>query len=229
MNVTSSHPILVVDDEQTIRLGFSVALRSAGFEVELAASGEEAIEMAEQVQPDCVLLDLRMPGMDGLQTAKRIREGGFTGPMVLSSAFADHHTAIEALRLGITDFLTKPVKPTQLRYAINHSLSRHTRFSNSGPVDLEKLSPDLLRAYAKYCLSQRWHDEAFAALRISAAERRDLQSLLLLGAMFEMNGDLDSAGEMFARATELHASSINLAASTELFRVFSHSDQPIED
>lgn len=229
MNVASTRPILVVDDEQTIRLGFSVALSSVGFEVELASSGEQAIEVARNSPPDCVLLDLRMPGLDGLQTAAEIRDGGFEGPIVLSSAFADHRTAVEALRLGITDFLTKPVKPTQLRYAVNHALSRHARFSKSEPEDFNTLAPDLLRAYAKYCLSRRRHAEALIALRKSAAERRDLQSLLLLGAMLEMNGEFEEAGEMFARATELHASSINFSASTELFRVFSHSDHSIED
>lgn len=229
MNVTSLQPVLIVDDEQTIRLGFSVALRSAGFDVELAASGEEALERMTHVLPECVLLDLRMPGLDGLETARRMRDQGFDGPMVLSSAFADHQTAIEALKVGITDFLTKPVKPTQLRYAVNHALSRHTRFANWRDLDVNTLPPDLFRAYAKFCLSQRRHDEAKAALKKFASEHLDLQSLLLLGALYEIEGAHEEAAAHFARATELHASSVNFAASTELFRVFSHSDHSIED
>lgn len=229
MTSLTTNPILVVDDEQTIRLGFSVALRSAGFEVELAGNGAEAIERAMKIQPDCIVLDLRMPGMDGLQVAEGLRERGFTAPIVLASAFADHQTAVAAIGAGITDFLTKPIRPTQLRYAVNHALSRHVRFTQTAYKSLAEIPSGLLRAYAKYCLSQRRHDEAKIALQMLTAESNDLQSLLLLGALHEREGNADRAGELFVRAAETHARSISIAASTELFKVFSHSDHRISD
>jgi CheY-like chemotaxis protein len=229
MTSLTTNPILVVDDEQTIRLGFSVALRSAGFEVEMAENGTEAVERAMKIQPDCVVIDLRMPGMDGLQAAEELRSRGFTAPIVLASAFADHQTAVAAIGAGITDFLTKPIKPTQLRYAVNHALSRHVRFAQSAYGSLSEIPNGLLRAYAKFCLSQRRHDEARIALQMLTSESNDLQSILLLGALYERDGQADRAGELFVRAAEVHARSISIASSTELFKVFSHSDNRMAD
>ncbi len=229
MTSLAANPILVVDDEQNIRLGFSVALRSSGFEVELAADGSEAIERAAEIKPDCVLLDLRMPGMDGLQTALALREAGFRCPIVLASAFADHATAVAALGAGITDFLTKPVKPTELRYAVNHALSRHVRFTSTNYSSLGDIPSGLLRAYAKYCLSQRDRAGAKAALHVLTTGSNDLQSLLLLGAIYELEKNVDVAGEFFVRAAHVHAHSVSIASSNDLFRVFSHSEQQIPD
>ncbi|HVE15491.1 MAG TPA: response regulator [Chthoniobacterales bacterium] len=229
MTSLTTNPILVVDDEQTIRLGFSVALRSAGFEVEMAENGTEAVERAMKIQPDCIVIDLRMPGMDGLQAAEELRSRGFTAPIVLASAFADHQTAVAAIGAGITDFLTKPIKPTQLRYAVNHALSRHVRFAKSAYASLSEIPNGLLRAYAKFCLSQRRHDEARIALQMLTSESNDLQSILLLGALYERDGQADRAGELFVRAAEVHARSISIASSTELFKVFSHSDNRMAD
>ncbi len=229
MTSLTTNPILVVDDEQTIRLGFFVALRSAGFEVEMAESGAEAVEQALKIQPACIVLDLRMPGMDGLQAAEELRSRGFTAPIVLASAFADHQTAVAAIGAGITDFLTKPIKPTQLRYAVNHALSRHVRFTQAAYKSVAEIPQGLLRAHAKHCLSQRRHDEAKIALQMLTAESSDLQSLLLLGALYEREGHMDLAGELFVRAADLHTRSISIANSTELFKVFSHSDHRMPD
>ncbi len=229
MTSLTTNPILIVDDEQTIRLGFSVALRTAGFEVEMASDGAEAVECAARISPDCIVLDLRMPGMDGLQAARELRIRGFKSPIVLASAFADHHTAVAAIGAGITDFLTKPVKPTQLRYAVNHALSRQVRFATSTYANPAEIPPGLLRAYAKYCLSQGRRDEAKTALLMLVSENRDLQCLLLLGALCELEGETDRAAEFFVRAAEVHAHTIPVATSTDLFKVFSHSDHRIPD
>lgn len=229
MTSLTTNPVLIVDDEQNIRLGFSVALRSAGFEVAMAATGEEAISLAGELTPDCVLLDLRMPGLDGLQTAEGLRAAGYRQPIVLASAFADHQTAVAAIGAGVTDFLTKPVKPTQLRYAVNHALSRHLRFAAGEYTHAADVPSGLLRAYAKYCLSQRRIPEARDALIRLVAESSDLQSLLLLGAIYELERQPERAGEYFVRAAEVHANRISIASSNELFKVFSHSDSPITD
>jgi DNA-binding response OmpR family regulator len=229
MTSLTTNPILIVDDEQTIRLGFSVALRTAGFEVAMAADGAEAVECALRISPDCIVLDLRMPGMDGLEAATALRARGFKAPIVMASAFADHQTAVTAIGAGITDFLTKPVKPTQLRYAVNHALSRHVRFGQDTFASVAEIPQGLLRAYAKYCLSQGRRDEARTALLALAEDGNDLQCLLLLGAIFELEGEVERAAKYFVRAAEVHAHTIPIATSTDLFKVFSHSDHRIAD
>ncbi len=223
------NPILVVDDEQNIRLGLSAALRSVGFDVELAADGPEAIDLVPKITPDCVLLDLRMPGIDGLKTAETLRTNGFHGPIVLASAFVDHATAVAAIGAGITDFLTKPVKPTELRYAVNHALSRHARFSQVAYQSPPDVASGLQRTYAKYCLSQNRRAEAKSILHLIIADSTDLQSLLLLGAIYELENNTTRAAELFTRAAELRAHTISIAASDTLFQVFSHTEHSMAD
>lgn len=224
MSTLATRPIFVVDDESLIRDGFSMALRSAGFEVELASDGSEALERYQEIAPECIVLDLHMPRMDGLQAAHSLRAGGYNGPIVLACSSADHRTAITALGEGITDFLTKPVRPTHLRYTVSHSIDRHNRFVGRKIASHEELSLALYRGYAKYCLANRRRAEAKAALHALTARTSDLQSFLLLGALYELEDDMERAAEFFVLAAEAHSRHVSVPASFELFRVFSHSD-----
>jgi hypothetical protein len=112
---------------------------------------------------------------------------------------------------------------------VNHALSRHVRFCKGDHGNHAEIPHGLLRAYAKYCLSQRQRQEAKAALHLLTAGANDLQSLLLLGAIYELERNADLSSEYFVRAADLHAHSVSIASSTELFRVFSHSDHRISD
>jgi two-component system, sensor histidine kinase and response regulator len=108
--------VLVVEDDAASRNFVRAALKAEGYEVVVAASGEEAIvAFAEQV-PDCILLDVRMPGMDGFATCERIRAlpEGADVPVVFLTAHRDIDTFDRALRAGGDDFLTKPIRPTEL-------------------------------------------------------------------------------------------------------------------
>ena len=109
--------ILVVDDEPTLRLGFTFALQTEDYEVDAAANGREALELLGEEDYDLVILDLRMPGMDGLETLAAIRADETKGhlPVILCSAHINTATAVQALNLSCFHFLSKPVRPTELR------------------------------------------------------------------------------------------------------------------
>ncbi|WP_438024141.1 hybrid sensor histidine kinase/response regulator [Sorangium sp. So ce233] len=116
--------VLVVDDNEQNRALARATLEDDGYEVVLATSGEEAIREFERASPDCVLLDVRMPGMDGFAVCARIRAlpGGAGTPIVFLTALRDVDTFDSALRVGGDDFLTKPVRPSELLVRVQAAL-----------------------------------------------------------------------------------------------------------
>jgi two-component system, sensor histidine kinase and response regulator len=116
--------ILVVDDNAENRALARAALEDEGYQAIVAATGEEGIRAFEAELPDCVLLDVRMPGMDGFEVCTRIRAlpGGADMPVVFLTALRDVDTFDQALRAGGDDFLTKPVRPTELVIRIQTAL-----------------------------------------------------------------------------------------------------------
>lgn len=116
--------VLVVDDNEQNRALAQATLEDDGYEVVLAVTGEEGIQQFELHKPDCVLLDVRMPGMDGFAVCARIRslpEGAST-PIVFLTALRDVDTFDSALRAGGDDFLTKPIRPSELLVRVQAAL-----------------------------------------------------------------------------------------------------------
>ncbi|MEY2936221.1 MAG: hypothetical protein RL033_6970 [Pseudomonadota bacterium] len=116
--------ILVVDDNAQNRALAQATLEDEGYEVLLADSGEAGVQAVQEHRPDCVLLDVRMPGTDGFAVCARIRalpEGSDT-PIVFLTALRDVDTFDRALRAGGDDFLTKPVRPTELVLRVQAAL-----------------------------------------------------------------------------------------------------------
>jgi signal transduction histidine kinase len=116
--------ILVVDDNEANRALARNTLEDEGYRVVLAHGGAEAVAAFEEHQPDCVLLDVRMPEVDGFVACERIRAlpGGADTPVVFLTALRDVDTFDRALRAGGDDFLTKPVRPTELVVRIQSAL-----------------------------------------------------------------------------------------------------------
>lgn len=116
--------ILVVDDNAENRALARATLEDEGMTVILATSGDEAIAEFEAARPDCVLLDVRMPGADGFEVCARIRRlpGGEDTPVLFFTALRDIDTFDRALRAGGDDFITKPVRPTELVVRVNAAL-----------------------------------------------------------------------------------------------------------
>ena len=100
--------LLVVDDEFNILELLATSLRFAGFEVVTAGNGREAIEKAEQEQPDLIVLDVMMPGMDGFDVTRRLREGGRTYPVLFLTAKDATEDKVAGLSAGGDDYVTKP-------------------------------------------------------------------------------------------------------------------------
>lgn len=107
--------VLVVDDNAENRALAHAALDDEGYRVEMATSGEEALAKFAAERPDCVLLDIRMPGMDGIEVCRRMRELGDRDiPIVFLTAQRDVETFDRAQEVGGDDYITKPIRPTEL-------------------------------------------------------------------------------------------------------------------
>jgi two-component system sensor histidine kinase/response regulator len=124
MSAQAQPKILVIDDNAENLALAQATLDDEGYQVVLAGSGEEGIRKFEAEQPDCVLLDVRMPDMDGFEVCGRIRASahGADTPVVFLTALRDVDTFDRALRAGGDDFLTKPVRPTELIVRVQAAL-----------------------------------------------------------------------------------------------------------
>lgn len=116
--------ILVVDDEGAIRYSISRTLQRVGYQVSQAANGEQALESLRQDRFDVVLADIRMPGLTGTEMLRRIREHASDAIVILMTGYASLETAIEALRLGASDYLIKPCSSEELRSSVARGVER---------------------------------------------------------------------------------------------------------
>jgi len=114
--------ILIVDDEQNIRRILSLLLKEQKHEVLEAISGEEALELAPKFKPELVLLDLNMPGIDGLTTLRHLLEWKADLDVIMITAFGTIRSAVEAMRHGAFDYLTKPFDNDELMMLVDRAL-----------------------------------------------------------------------------------------------------------
>lgn len=135
--------ILVVDDEEVVRLSHIRTLASMHCDVEVVPDGSEALRQMEQRAADVVLLDLRMPGMDGMAVLREIKRRWPETEVVIITGYASVETAKEAVRLGAYDYLAKPVGPddvinvangamTQKRWALRRDRTESAHATGSG-------------------------------------------------------------------------------------------------
>lgn len=115
--------ILVVDDEPKIRMFIRANLEARGYEVHLAQDGVEAVEMAERIDPDVIVLDVNMPRMDGIEACRRIREWADI-PIIILSIREDETDKVRALDEGADDYVTKPFGIEELLARIRVALRR---------------------------------------------------------------------------------------------------------
>ena len=113
--VMEDRNVLVVDDEKNIRLTLSEALRDLDLKVDTAAGGEEALSKLEASDYGLILLDIRMPGMDGLEVLRRAREMKPQVPVIMITAHAAAENVVRAMQLGAVDFIRKPFSTSEIR------------------------------------------------------------------------------------------------------------------
>ena len=114
-NPWKQKPILVVDDEKNIRLTMSQSLEPLDLEVRTAVNGEEALQKLAGGPFGLVFLDLKMPGMDGMEVLRRIKDDWPMVRVIIITAHGTIDSAVEAMKLGAVDFIQKPFSPAEIR------------------------------------------------------------------------------------------------------------------
>jgi len=142
--------LLVIDDEPHIRHMMRLTLEATGYQVDEAADGQAGLDrFHDGTQYDAVVLDQKMPGLDGLETLRRIKALTPDACVVMVTAFASIELAVDAMRLGATDFLRKPMTPESLRSAVaaaiasrssGRPLRRDATPRHSGPAEIAVLT-----------------------------------------------------------------------------------------
>jgi two-component system, NtrC family, response regulator AtoC len=142
--------VLVAEDEQVARTSLVELLEAEGFRVLAAEDGEQALSLILREEPDAVLLDIRMPRLDGLSVLRQALKGGSDSTFIVMTAYGDSSTAIEAMKLGAFDYLAKPLDfahvLAQLERAIGHR--KMSRKARKQPADAGKSSSGSMIGYS---------------------------------------------------------------------------------
>ncbi len=135
--------ILVVDDEESIREFLEIMLKKEGFEVSLAEDGARAKEMIQKKSYDMVISDLQMPNMNGIELLKFVKDSAPDTVFMMITAFGTTETAVEAMKMGAYDYITKPFKIDEVRLNINNALK-----SQNLEVENRTLKKELVKEYS---------------------------------------------------------------------------------
>jgi DNA-binding response OmpR family regulator len=194
-------PILIVDDEKNIRLTLSQALKILEVETDTAANGEEALAKLKEREFGLILLDLKMPGMDGMEVLRRVREIRPDIRIIIITAYGTVESAVEAMKLGAVDFIQKPFSPEEIRELVSRVMDRE-KLDEQKVVDYGS-SLEL----AKRCVGDRHFDAAIEHVRkaISLDPGRP-EAFNLLGALMEIRGDRIEAQKNYRAALSLDPS-----------------------
>jgi two-component system KDP operon response regulator KdpE len=134
--------VLVCDDEQQILRALRVILRDAGFEAVPANDAEEALDLAAVSPPDAAIIDLVLPGIDGIELCRRLREWTEM-PIIVLSAVGDEEAKVRALAAGADDYVTKPFGPRELIARLQANLRRTDPDPEEAVIEVDELTVDL--------------------------------------------------------------------------------------
>ena len=130
--------IFVVDDEPAVRKSINLILARTGFPIQLFESAVDYLEQFDPLRAGCLITDVRMPGMDGMQLLKELDSRNASLPILMLSAHGDIGMAVRALKLGAIDFLEKPVDPNVLRQKVLQAMEQD-ELARTGQEELEEI------------------------------------------------------------------------------------------
>jgi DNA-binding response OmpR family regulator len=192
---------MIVEDEPNVRLVFRAALESDRYTLTTAEDGETALRWLGQERFDLVLLDLRMPGIGGMEVLRRLRAAGSNVPVVVITAHDSVPNAVEAMKLGAIDFLAKPLTPEALRRVVAEVLARDPGSPSDQVPAATTAGPRDVLSSAKCALNHRLWFRAEALLHEAIKERpHSAEPWYLLGVLHEVQCKARAAKEAYLAA-----------------------------
>jgi len=190
--------ILIVDDEKNIRLTISQSLETLEIPVQTAVNGEEALRKLRESPFGLVFLDLKMPGIDGMEVLRQIKDDWPKIRVIIITAHGTVESAVEAMKLGAVDFIQKPFSPGEIREVATQVLEREA-LDEENAVDYISLIE-----LAKRHISDRSFSAARETVRKSiAADPAQPEAYNLLGALLEIKGDWLEAQKFYRAALDI--------------------------
>jgi DNA-binding response OmpR family regulator len=193
--------VLIVDDEKNILLTLSQSLEVLQLETDTAMNGGEALAKLKEKEFGLILLDIRMPGMDGMEVLRQVREIRPDIGIIMISAYGTIELAVEAMKLGAVDFIQKPFSPEEIRALVSRVLDREK-------IDEQKVADyGLSIELSKKSIGSRHFDAAIEHARKAIFfDPSRPEAFNLLGALQEIQGDRIEAQKNYRAALSLDPS-----------------------
>ncbi|MCK8817962.1 response regulator [Natroniella sulfidigena] len=191
--------VLVIDDEKNIRITLTKCLEK-DYEVVTAVNGEDGLEKIEEGDFEIILLDMKLPGIDGMEVLKKIEELDSEASVIMITGFGTVKTAVEAMKLGALDYLRKPFSSDEIRGVVQEVLERRT-----SKLQEEELNSyeDYLN-YAKSCINQRDFKKGEKYLQKAVAlDTSKPEAFNLLGVILELRDKILEAQKKYRAALSL--------------------------
>lgn len=194
--------ILTVDDEKNIRLTMETCLQMAGYMVDTAENGGEALEKVHMSKYDLIFLDIKMPGMDGIEVLRHIKTVHSSIHVVMMTAYGTVENAVIAMKLGAVDYLQKPFTPIEVKETADLIAKRLALLSE----EVEGDYPAMVE-YAKGLLVKKEFNEARVWLQKAVAlDMARPEAFNLLGVLYELENELLLAQKMYRTALSVDPS-----------------------
>lgn len=192
--------ILIIDDEKNIRMTIKKALENAGYTVDTAINGEDGLKKLKDDKYPLILLDMKLPGIDGLEVLERINERDYQSNVIMITGYGTVETAVETMKMGAVDYLRKPFKAAEIRDIVEEVFSRHQ-------LDLTEEKAGSFEDYLKLAkaeINKRNFDRAVEFLQEAASLNSEKpEPFNLLGVIYELKSRHPEAMKMYRAALAL--------------------------
>ncbi len=193
--------LLIIDDEENIRKMLKRSLEVEDYQIELALNGEEGLQKAKENDFDLILLDLNLPGMDGIEVLENLREEDNLTPVLIITGYGSVDSAVKVMKLGAIDYLQKPFNPEEIKEQIQQIIERKG-ISGNNVDDFKDYESLIVRA--KAAINQRDFSHAENLLqKANNIKSERPEPFNLLGVLAEIRGDSGQAMKMYRAALDI--------------------------
>ncbi len=192
--------VLIIDDEKNIRMTLRKSLEKAGYEVETAINGEDGLEKFGEEKYPVIILDMKLPGINGIEVLRRINEQEHQSKIIMITGYGSIDTAVEAMKQGAVDYLRKPFKTGEILEIVGEVFARFELEEREKEAEGFKEYLNLAKAE----INRRNFDKAIKLLKkATSANSEKPEPFNLLGVIYELRGDHPKAMKMYRTALSL--------------------------